>query len=262
MLYDNQFYDYENVRLKSKNTILYYNTIPFGTLSHFIEYNFNGWNGAEGVFPQIMIECEAPMRESIAADYQSFINRFVDEKNKELDETFYSEIDEEYPYEPDYYFCCPEIRIFDSGLYIYAGVSCSVENPELEINPLIEPVEDTLKMIKKKYPEVIISVLLKYHFNFGYHYGNNYLWIKGNAEHLAAKQLDCAMRNFRWGDRIDYEELLDLAFELIDGLPADWIEVFWQHVPPNDAELRARLLQKIEKWKEEHPDKMLSPMSL
>ena len=100
-------------------------------------------------------------------------------------------------------------------------------------------------MIMKSFPEARVSILLKYHFDFGCHYGNDFLWIRGNAERLAAGQLDFAMRRFHWNSKVDYEKLLDLAFEVIDWLPTDWIEVFWDHVPKEDAELRARLAEKF-----------------
>ena len=239
-----KIYSYEGVGYDASK-------IPFGELTGFINSSFQVSESAQGFFPQIMIECDSSESNSVATEYTSAITQFVDAENEKLDEMYgelYSdeEEDDDYPYEPDYYICSPKAATVGSKVYICAGGYCSLDNPESEIDPLVEPVKAALREISKKHPDAKISILMKYHEDFGYNYGNDFMWVKGNAKALAAKQLDWAMRNMEWKDSMDYERLLKFGFEMMDGLEKDWLAVFWEHVPKEDEQLRMRLTQQIQ----------------
>ena len=69
----------------------------------------------------------------------------------------------------------------------------------------------------------------------------------GNTKPLIAKQLAGWMKCNEFWDCLsneeDFEVFLNFLLDLSDEMDAEWVHLFWSHIPENDPDLRVRLLE-------------------
>ncbi len=206
--------------------------------------------------PQILIECDAASSYQIVNEVQKTVNAFIEKENIQIMRSRKKKKWQQY---------CPldlRFEIDDSGVYIRSRSYVSTEREDCENDPLIDPLAAAVDAVKACHPSVKVNICLQYHFNYGYTYGTDYLWVEGDPKPLIAKMIDAYLRDDRfcsWCNCVKngYRSVLNRALELSDLLSKDWIDISWSRVPGQDAELRSSLLEQIDLWKKEHPEASL-----
>ena len=200
----------------------------------------------------MIIYCEQSRRETLAEEFESALKRYSEEHNPD----------------GELHYCDSAALVpFEDGIYVYTPGYTSVEDEDSEIDPLTDPLKAAIEAIQKQQPNARIAVCLPYHFDYGYHYGANYLWTEGNTKPLIAKQLIEWMADKKFWkccswEGVDYETILEYLLTLSDEMDAEWVQLFWSHVPANDPELRARLLERLQNWNTNHTDRTIADFLL
>ncbi len=229
---------------------------PFG--EELFEYVFDmDFTSVSCQFPGIAIECDDALKEEIA---EAFITSISDALHIEIEFNYGTAkavtISGREAIKRHY-----QTSFFDKGVYITVTHNeCSLEEDDYDADPVIDPIVAAIQQIEKQYRDrVIIRACILYHMTIGYNYGTTILWTYGDTEPLAATQLLNYMKEgtiWLYSDSGPdfYDLLLDKVLEFTKWTGPEAISVFWDHVPENNTELRARLIKLINDWQREHPN--------